>query len=167
MIRPSVVIRCESNGRTFRPGDSLRAEYHIESVLHGEVKSIEASVLWHTDGKGDQDLSVHEFLRVVIDERRDVDPRCPGEITTVLPNSPLSYEGQIVKLRWYVRVRAFLTGGREIVGQFAFRLGTVTSQRATGKIKTGERGDKPPTEPAKLMEKHEPTDRPLPGESPT
>ena len=155
MISPTVIIRCDGNARTYQPGDTLRAEYWLESVLPEEVKTIEVSVLWYSEGKGDQDLSVHEFRRVSVDQRSVTDARCPGEIFTLLPNSPLSYEGQLVKLRWCVRVRAFLTRGREVLGQFGFRLGSVSSARVPAKPKAAE--------PAAPAEKKEPPAEPAAG----
>jgi hypothetical protein len=41
----------------------------------------------------------------------------------------LSYEGQIVKIRWCVRVRAFLPPGKDVVGQKVFQLGDVPAVR--------------------------------------
>jgi hypothetical protein len=50
----------------------------------------------------------------------------PARFETVLPNCPLSYDGLIVKVRWCVRVRAFLhRGGKEVFGQKVFRLGDI------------------------------------------
>jgi hypothetical protein len=126
----SVVIRCHGNGRAYRPGETLCGEYWIESAKPGEVKAVEVSVLWYTAGKGDEDFAVHDFQRITIDERTEADPRSRGEFSTVLPQSPLSYDGQIIKLRWCVRVRAFLTRGREVIGQYAFRVGSVRAARA-------------------------------------
>ena len=37
----------------------------------------------------------------------------------------MSYEGQIIKLRWCVRVRVFPHRGKEVVGEKAFQLGDV------------------------------------------
>jgi hypothetical protein len=127
----TVVIRCDSNGRAYGPGETLSGEYWIETAEPGAVKAIEVSVLWHTEGKGDEDFAVHDFRRIAVEERVGMDPRCPGLFSTVLPNSPLSYDGQIVKIRWCVRVRAFLSWGREVVGQYPFRLGCVPAMKAT------------------------------------
>jgi hypothetical protein len=44
---------------------------------------------------------------------------------TTLPMSPLSYDGVILKIRWCVRVRVFLTKGREYVAQTRFQLGNL------------------------------------------
>ena len=51
-------------------------------------------------------------------------------VSTVLPASPLSYSGVIVKIRWCVRVRAFLRRGKEVLGERSFQLGDVPSVRA-------------------------------------
>ncbi len=46
-------------------------------------------------------------------------------MTTRLPNSPLTYAGVAVKIRWCVRVRAFLRRGREVFFEQTFVLGDV------------------------------------------
>lgn len=125
IVEPSIVIRLDGNGRAYKPGEQLGGEYRFDAVARGEVRAVEISVLWYTEGKGDEDLSVHDFRRLAAEESGAADPAAPGRFQTVLPNSPLSYEGQIVKVRWCVRVRAFLGRGREIVGQQQFRLGEV------------------------------------------
>jgi hypothetical protein len=46
-----------------------------------------------------------------------------------LPYSPLTYDGVLVKIRWCVRVRAFLAGGKELVRDRNFFLGDVRAPR--------------------------------------
>ena len=65
---------------------------------------------------------VREFARRDADDSRPIDPRRPERFSTTLPNSPLSYEGQLIKLRWCVRVRAFPQRGKEVLGEKAFQL---------------------------------------------
>ena len=125
MSLPTVRIRFDGNGRVYRPGETLSGEYRLESIRREEIKAVEVSVLWHTEGKGDEDLAVHEFRRLVVEEGDWIDPRYPGRFSTVLPNSPLSYQGLIVKLRWCVRVRVFLAREKEVVGELPFQLGDV------------------------------------------
>ena len=125
MSDPAVSIRLDGNGQVYRPRQKLNGEYLLESIGPGTVKAIEVSVLWYSEGKGDEDLEVHEFWRRNVEEGKPLDPRRPEQFSTTLPQSPLSYDGEIVKLRWCVRVRAFLEGGKEVVGQKLFRLGEV------------------------------------------
>ena len=122
---PTVVIRFEADQRVHRPGELLAGEYWIEALEAEQFKAIEVSVLWHTEGKGDEDMAVHEFWRRDADDDHPIDHRRPERFSTTLPNSPLSYDGQIVKVRWCVRVRVFPTRGKEIVGEKRFQLGDV------------------------------------------
>jgi len=122
---PFITIRLDGNGRIYQPGETLSGEYRLLSMPPDDLKAVEVSVLWYTEGKGDEDLAVHEFWRLDADTGDCIDPARPGRFQTVLPNTPLTYEGQIVKIRWCVRVRAFLARGKQIVGQQLFRLGSV------------------------------------------
>jgi len=122
---PTVVILFDGEQRVHRPGETLAGECWIESPGAEPVKAIEVSVLWHTEGKGDEDMAVHEFWRRAASDEEPIDPRRPERFSTILPNSPLSYEGQIVKLRWCVRLRVFPVRGKEIVGEKRFQLGDV------------------------------------------
>lgn len=122
---PTIVIHVEGGGHNRRPGETLCGEYWIESLDSSLVKSIEVSVLWHTEGKGDEDMAVHEFWQRGAEDGRPFDLWRPERFSTTLPNSPLSYEGQIVKVRWCVRVRVIPHRGREMVAEKSFHLGSV------------------------------------------
>jgi hypothetical protein len=124
MKEPLVSIALKAYTRIFAPGEELIADFQIDAVEPEEVEAVEASVLWYTEGKGDEDIGVHFFKR--FDGQRDPTPLHElRSITTTLPESPLSYDGRIVKIRWCVRVRAFLTRGRFAVADQWFQLGNV------------------------------------------
>jgi hypothetical protein len=127
---PTIVIRFDGESTVFQPGDTISGQYWIESLDAGQLKAAELSILWRTDGKGDEDMAVHEFGRCDGEDQRPLDPVEPRTFCTTLPNSPLSYEGRIVKLRWCVRVRAFLARGKELLGERTFQLGRVPPARS-------------------------------------
>jgi len=127
-VEPTIVIHLEGNGSVRRAGETLAGEYSVIS-FNEQVKAVEVSVLWHTEGKGDEDMAIHEFWRRDADEGQQIDLRRPEAFSTVLPNSPLSYEGRIIKLRWCVRVRVFPQRGKELVGEKTFQLGDVPPVR--------------------------------------
>ena len=129
MSDPTITIRLDDNGRAYQPGETLAGEYHLESIDPSQIKAIEVSVLWLSEGKGDEDLVVHEFHRYNGDSGEPLDKARLGRFSTLLPQSPLSYEGVIVKLHWCVRIRAFLHNGREFVGQRTFQLGNVPATK--------------------------------------
>ncbi len=127
MISPQATIRFDAPGSAYQPGDTITGEYRIMGLRPGQLRAVETSVLWYTEGKGDEDLVVHQFARRSADDDDLPDPGERGRFETELPRSPLSYDGIIVKICWCVRVRAFLRGGGEVVGQRPFRLGQVPS----------------------------------------
>lgn len=122
---PAVIIRLEGNGRSYRPGESLSGEYVFQELSADQIKALEVSVLWYTEGKGEEDMTVHKFWRTDLEIGDVFEPQRPARFETILPNSPLSYNGQIIKVHWCVRVRAFLHRGKEVFGQKEFRLGDV------------------------------------------
>jgi len=122
--QPRITIRLESNGRSFEPGDTLRGQYWLEGAAPEDVKAVELSVLWYTEGKGEEDMAVHFFRRDSLDQLPYAAGRWIGAFSTVLPYSPWSYQGLILKIVWCVRVRVFLARGKQVVEELRFRLGS-------------------------------------------
>jgi hypothetical protein len=144
MIAPALTVLLQDGRRTYEPNDILSVEYRLDSTAHIEAKAMEASVVWYTMGKGDEDFGVHHFVRHAADEGSVLDCRKPQRLQTVLPRSPLSYDGAIVKIRWCVRVRLFPTRGREMITEVPFRLGhvpPVTVAESTATVTAGTHGD--------------------------
>ena len=129
-MEPLISIRLRDAQRRFRPGSPLCCEYQVDAVDAAEILAVEASVLWHTEGKGDEDLGVHHFERLVAAEVPGRDLRALRQLHTTLPNSPLTYPGVSVKIRWCVRVRVFLRRGKETFFEQTFTLGKVPPARA-------------------------------------
>ena len=122
-MEPLISIQLHKNRKTFSPGQSLECDYQIDAVGKDEIHAVEASVLWYSEGKGEEDMSVHFFERRVASDTQDRDLRSLSRLSTILPNSPLSYDGMIVKIHWCVRIRAFLRRGRQSSAQQPFQLG--------------------------------------------
>ncbi len=125
MTSPRARLLLDDDVRTYSPAQGLSGQYSLEGVPAADVRSCELSVLWHTEGKGDEDLSVHFFERLEPQNGDCVDFRQPRRFSTELPNSPLTYSGLIVKIVWCVRVRFFLTRGKELSLEIPFQLGAV------------------------------------------
>jgi hypothetical protein len=129
MNEGSVRILLDGNRRIYQPGELLAGEYQVDSLRWIEPTAVEVSVLWHTEGQGEEDLAVHYFERIDTLEQPGIDFRRPRRFSTLLPPSPLSYQGVIVKIHWCVRVRVFLPRGKELVGEAPFQLGTLPPAR--------------------------------------
>ena len=129
MSEPKVTISFDGDVREFMPGETICGQYKLESFDPDDVKAIEFSVLWYSEGKGDEDLDVHEFRRIETDDMNWTAFRRAERFETVLPLSPLSHEGLIMKIRWCARVRVFPKRGREIVAELPFVLGKLQPAR--------------------------------------
>jgi hypothetical protein len=117
----------------YQPGDRLAGRFLVDPTQPGAARAAELSVLWYTAGKGDEDMSVHHFERIVDEPARPLDLRTPHRYTTDLPASPLSYDGEIVKICWCVRLRLFLPQGQESMIEAPFRLGNVPAASDIGR----------------------------------
>ena len=127
-MEPLISLQLRDSNRVYHPRDELTCEYQIDAVDVRDVQAVETSVLWYTEGKGDEDLSVHFFERRVAADAEDGDLCRLHRFHTQLPNSPLSYAGEIVKIRWCARVRAFLRRGKEVFLEQPFVMAAITSK---------------------------------------
>lgn len=127
---PQIPIKLDGQGsRVYFPGQTLAGSYYLGELGEESVSAVEVSVLWHTEGKGNEDFGIHAFWRRSTEQGDWIDPRLPGRFSTTLPNSPLSYDGILVKIYWEVRVRVFLPDDRQFVDQHPFRLGNLANVR--------------------------------------
>lgn len=125
---PRIGMQFDHALRHYAPADDLVVRYNVEGVAPASVRALERTVLWYTEGKGEEDLGVHHFER--LDDAARVAEALPaGTITARLPVSPLSYEGVVVKIRWCVRIRLFFMTGRDFVSEHVFEVGDIAPAR--------------------------------------
>jgi hypothetical protein len=126
---PRVTVTFDHPDRRYEPQERVSVRYAIAGLDGERVRAIEHSMLWFTEGKGEEDLGIHLFHRIT-----DLALLPPvvttGAVGGQLPASPLSYEGVIVKVRWCVRVRLFFDGGRDFVSEHEFEIGGLAPARA-------------------------------------
>ena len=125
MNRPRIKISLGDERLTYRPGDVMIGQYMIDAVEDDKIVAVESSVIWLTDGKGEGDIGVHFFDR----QKGPFDPaklRQPKKFSTVLPASPFSYDGTMIRVRWAVRIRVFFELESEHTEDLYFQLGNVT-----------------------------------------
>jgi hypothetical protein len=125
MMEPLISLCFVGPRRAFAAGDEFEAEYQIDACDPDEIQAIEAAVLWYTEGKGDEDIGVHFFERRTPADSEDGDLRPLRRFRIRLPNSPLTYQGAIIAIRWCIRVRLFLKKGRQFVAEQPFTVGSV------------------------------------------
>ena len=128
MKDPLISIKLHSRSRVFAGGATLAGEFQIDAVQPEEIQAVEVSVLWHTEGKGDEDLAVHYFQRYA-QESSGPTLHELRQFSTKLPLSPLSYQGTLFRLVWCVRLRVFGVHGKEVVAELPFQLGNLPIPR--------------------------------------
>ena len=120
--KPAVSVSlCREDG-VYEGGRELTATWRVSRVTLDSLTAIEISVLWYTEGKGDTDLYVHHFERLEVEQIRRSGLADEQLLACMLPATPLSYHGRLIRLRWCVRLRLFLSDGREIVTDQPFYL---------------------------------------------
>jgi hypothetical protein len=122
-MEPLISVQLFDHVPSCQPGGTLRCDYQIDAVEEGDVQAVEASVLWYTEGKGDEDMAVHYFERHVAGTGSEGDLRQLRSFSVELPLSPWSYQGEILEVHWCVRVRVFLRHGRSVSLDYPFWLG--------------------------------------------
>ena len=84
-LTPQINIFLDSKDYVYHPGDCLTGSYRILDVETDQINSVELSVLWHTEGKGDEDMTVIDY-HILSRQREDwINPRNPGKIVSILP----------------------------------------------------------------------------------
>lgn len=127
------VSLCREDG-VYQAGGELTASWRVRRISVDDISSVEVSVLWHTEGKGDEDLHVHHFHRLSQEQVRSIGEAERQSLRCRLPASPLSYHGHLIHLRWCLRLRLFLTDGREILAEQPFHLVSPPNAGATTEI---------------------------------
>ena len=118
-------VRVETDKSVYQPGDFLTCQFSVKLNDCDSLAALEASVVWLTEGKGSVDIGVHFFERKEKFSLSDEILAAPMRISTVLPSSPLSYSGEILTIRWAVRIRLFPAGGSQLTSDHFFELGDV------------------------------------------
>lgn len=130
LLTPQIGMQFDRPTRQYAAADEFVVLYDVAGVSPAAVRALERSVLWYTEGKGEEDLGVHHFER--LDDAAGIGEALPtGTIAVRLPVSPLSYEGVVVKIRWCVRIRVFFTTGRDFVSEHVFDVGDIAPARGT------------------------------------
>ena len=125
MADADVRIEFEGQKTAWQPNERLSGRYRLAREDASNIERQELSVLWYTSGKGDEDLKVHSYQEWRSDSPDWTNPRDWKSFDYVLPPSPLSYDGVLIKIHWCVRVRYFAVGGTQILGEAPFQLGDV------------------------------------------
>lgn len=126
-IEPALGLRLHTLQPRLEPLELLEFEYSVRRVDFAHVDRLEVSVVWQTDGKGTQDFGVHYFESLNGSELSEAFDDGPRLVATTLPSSPLSFDGELLSIKWCVRLRLYMDDNREIAAEQPFCLGHLTA----------------------------------------
>src|SRR5262245_42154634 len=129
MSSSQVRIAFKDDRRVFQPGETLSAECVLEPQPADEVAGIDWSVYWRSEGKGDEDGDSIAGNGAAESDSNRSDSMSQTAFSVQLPRSPLSYDGVIIKIRWFVSASVRLSGGETLEGESEFQLGEVVPAR--------------------------------------
>lgn len=97
----SLRLRIDEARTWFRPGATIVAEtsWHLD----GDDEAAQLNLLWHTSGKGTQDVEVVESLDLVTSS-----PGARGSraCSVPVPAGPYSFSGKLITLAWAIELVA-------------------------------------------------------------
>ncbi len=109
--------------REFTPGETLRGAYQLARADLNRVEEVEVTIGWHTEGDGLEARAV-EHREVHRPGDGSLDRNGSGKFSVILPASPLSYQGMLIKVCWTVQARASFSGEQRNA-EAPFQLGHV------------------------------------------
>lgn len=98
----------------YHPDQLLDCSYRLETQADAKILTMETSVLWRSEGKGDEDLGVHFFDRRPFTAESPFRSDQRFKLQLRLPLSPLSYQGFLVKVGWLIRINLVLEQGQSL-----------------------------------------------------
>ena len=123
---PSVEVAfCERNCR-YVAGQRMSVQWRSSSPLGAFICGLEASILWFTEGKGETDLQVHAFNHWTANELAKINTTEWNGFSCYLPYYPLSYAGNLLRIRWCCRVRLLCDDGVDRFMEKTFLLSSRT-----------------------------------------
>lgn len=124
------VIDLTLSATRYRPGDTLRGRFHIVPHLPANTTSVELSVLWLTTRKRTSrvekeatgPIGVIGYLAWTAE--RGTLAELPGEYPFAfpLPIAPWTYDGELFRVHWLVRVRLRFESDLDEVREVGFAL---------------------------------------------
>lgn len=93
----------------YRPGERVRFDY-VADAGNGRPKSVRIEAGWETSGLGDRDSQAVDEAELAAGGDAK---RFEGSREFVLPAAPWSYEGDLIKIRWKIRLSVVPRRGDE------------------------------------------------------
>ena len=122
----------EPSGTTtlYHPGNSLRGQVTIFTDGDINCKSVQARLIWHTQGRGTQYQEKIAEMQLFDGTLKAGFPNT-FNFAFDLPHDPWSYEGHYVSVVWAVEVDIDVPWGKDIIEEKPFLLRPLLSSKDT------------------------------------
>ena len=117
-------ITIELDRDVYEAGEFMTGRYWLDSPCASSELHADIQVSWQSMGKGETDRGVqHRELRTVPDG--EITDSAGGEFSILLPASPLTYNGVLIKVAWCIEIRILAGRNLRCETTIPFQLGCV------------------------------------------
>ncbi len=97
-----------SGGKTsFTPGGTI--EGNVSWQLEGKAKYIMISLIWHTSGKGSEDIAITDEVQFQCTEQYG-----NRRFTFTAPQGPYSFSGRLITLQWVIEATVVMESDDDV-----------------------------------------------------
>lgn len=111
--RPELEISLETKEAIFAPGETVAGE--VSWLFHDMIKPLEIRLIWYTKGKGTQDVTLVEKMKIDSNTMSGQSP-----FSFKLPPTPYSFSGKLISVIWALEL---VTLGKEYKKQVQIIMG--------------------------------------------
>jgi hypothetical protein len=110
---------CDAGIALYEPGDEIAGTAEIEVDQDVECRSLWVRLIWHTEGRGDQDVGKIDEIDIFGGR---LSPGAPvrSDFRFRLPREPWSYAGRYVTIVWAIEITVDVPMARDPVHRQAF-----------------------------------------------
>jgi hypothetical protein len=115
-------LRIELTQETYPAGGELAGAFVVAGGLPDYARKVVLTVLWRTAGKGTVDVGVAHVREWSVRDNSLAGLANPHTFTVPLPRTPLTYDGQIVRIHWAAKVEVLWAADGAAAAEAAFVL---------------------------------------------
>ena len=117
-------ITIELDRDVYDAGEFLTGRYRLDPRCASFERHVDILVFWQSMGKGETDRGVqHRESRTVPDG--ETTDSAGGEFSILLPASPVTYNGVLIKIAWCMEIRVHAGRDLQCEATIPFQLGHV------------------------------------------
>ena len=110
-----IEIILAQNTETYRPGETVSGYVSVYINSATEFTDLAIEKLWRTRGKGNQDSGGNQSI--ILHQGKLSAGTHHFDFEFVFDETPLSYQGGIININWYLKVHADIPGAKDMIAE--------------------------------------------------